>query len=337
MGPTFSTVQSTAPDNPSPGGTSGRCRVKISRQAAAGLVAVLFVLTVVLFALNLAFNFDSSRSAILGEEVKSVGKVSDKYDTPITPAGSAFAIWGVIYLWNTLLLVFALYDAFMPLVCGFRIGRRRHQDEGDQTGAFDKHLLTPLFYVSYSLACVSNAVWVYVWTNEMLGLSVLFLLFVNIGLWGAIAAVFWKGRSVPEPCNCNFDAFTFHALVVNGLFIYATWVVVALLLNLISWVTYDLETLSAERMATVSLSILICAVALWFAARVVLLRGQFLTLCLFTDFAVLLWALSWSLHRNYDAGSTNTILTIAPLVLIGVCFILYTCLWLFVLASERRG
>lgn len=41
--------------------------------------------------------------------VANVGAVSDEFDSPIVPAGYAFAIWGVIFL---LLLVYAVYQAF---------------------------------------------------------------------------------------------------------------------------------------------------------------------------------------------------------------------------------
>ncbi|CEM29577.1 unnamed protein product [Vitrella brassicaformis CCMP3155] len=314
--------------------------------AVSGWLAVLSVSTVVLFALNLAFNNDGSRSAILGEDVQPVGEVSDEFDSTITPRGIAFAIWGLIYFWNAVLMVFALYDAFAPLFRGFRRGRvtSDYHAEEEAASGLDKHLLTPLFYLSYSLTCVSSAVWIYVWTNEKLGLSVLFLLLMNVGLWGAIAAVFSHYRSLTggrkegftkfQRNFSRFDFFGFHAFVVNGLFIYATWVAVALLLNLTTWVAFDLKTLSAERMATVSLVILICEVALWFTAQNTFLERY--TRYLVIDYLVLFWAVGWSLDKNYKAGATNTIVTIALLALIGLCFVVRICL-LIGRAIHRRA
>ncbi len=76
--------------------------------------------------------------------------VSDKYPTLVTPAGYAFAIWGIIYLG---VIAFSLYQA-MPM----------------QLENFRK-IRTP-----YLLSCLANSVWIYLWHHELIVASVFAML-----------------------------------------------------------------------------------------------------------------------------------------------------------------
>ena len=70
------------------------------------------------------------------------GAVSDKYDTHITPAGYAFAIWSLIYLG---MIAFSIYQALPSQAARFR-GLRR----------------------IYIISCVANCAWLYVWSQELI-------------------------------------------------------------------------------------------------------------------------------------------------------------------------
>lgn len=81
----------------------------------------------------------------------SIGEVSRQYDTLLTPAGYAFSIWGLIYL-------------FQLAFVGFQWYRWRQNPEAEelrQTGYW------------YALTNLANACWVLSWVNEHLLLSVL--------------------------------------------------------------------------------------------------------------------------------------------------------------------
>ena len=73
--------------------------------AAAGAASALQALNLVAVVGTVAFNVWVSRRPLNGV---TQGEISAAYPTLITPAGWAFAIWGVIYMG---LLVFALYQA----------------------------------------------------------------------------------------------------------------------------------------------------------------------------------------------------------------------------------
>jgi translocator protein len=76
--------------------------------------------------------------------------ISDKYPTVVTPAGYAFAIWGVIYAG---LIIFSIFQA-MPM----------------QLENFRK-IRTP-----YLVSCLANCVWIYLWHHELMVASVFAML-----------------------------------------------------------------------------------------------------------------------------------------------------------------
>ncbi len=91
---------------------------------------------------------------------KTVADVSARYDTLITPAGYAFAIWGVIYL---LLLLFAGYQWYAWL-------KNREDTALKQTGLW------------FALGNLANGLWIVVWLNEYLALSVVVILILLVSL-----------------------------------------------------------------------------------------------------------------------------------------------------------
>lgn len=90
----------------------------------------------------------------------SVGAISDKYPTLFTPAGYAFSIWGLIYL-------FLIGFVINQWVAYFR----------DKDGELIRR--TGIWFILSNLA---NATWIVAWVNESLGLSVLIMLVLLFSL-----------------------------------------------------------------------------------------------------------------------------------------------------------
>ncbi|HEX8736427.1 MAG TPA: TspO/MBR family protein [Pyrinomonadaceae bacterium] len=125
----------------------------------------------------------------------TVGAISDKYPTLITPAGYAFSIWGLIYLG---MILFSIYQALPAQTANPRFLRTR---------------------TIYIASCVANCAWLYFWLHEQIlaATAVIFILlaalaFININLKGA--------NSISE---------TWLVRVPFG--IYFGWVTVASILN----------------------------------------------------------------------------------------------------------
>jgi hypothetical protein len=91
---------------------------------------------------------------------KTVGEVSDKYNTLIAPAGYAFAIWGLIYLFLIMFVGYQWYSYY----------KLKQDTEIKQTGLW------------LSLANIANGLWIIAWLNEALGISVLLIFILLISL-----------------------------------------------------------------------------------------------------------------------------------------------------------
>ena len=85
----------------------------------------------------------------------TTGEVSRKFYIEITPAGWAFSIWGLIYIWQGAWIIYSL-----TLLC--------RKDSPD--------VISPVLLMIYILASVVNASWIIVWSHEWIQVSS-FLLF----------------------------------------------------------------------------------------------------------------------------------------------------------------
>ena len=91
---------------------------------------------------------------------KTVADISARYDTLITPAGYAFAIWGIIYL---LLILFVGYQWYAWL-------KNKEDTSLKQTGLW------------LALGNIANGLWIVLWLNEYLALSVLLIFILLFSL-----------------------------------------------------------------------------------------------------------------------------------------------------------
>lgn len=122
-----------------------------------------------LFVLTILMNYLSQ--GVLFED-KTIGEVSDKYSTLITPAGYAFAIWGLIYL---TLGAYVFYQAF----------RAKPEDHVYNRAAF------PLV-----LNLVANSVWLVAFQLEYIALSGIFMLVILVTLI-QLVIIWTQDRSLP--------------------------------------------------------------------------------------------------------------------------------------------
>jgi benzodiazapine receptor len=95
----------------------------------------------------IAFGFTLWRNAASSMGDVSVGSVSDKYPTLITPSGSAFSIWGLIYI---MLLLFVLRENIRPSST-LRPDTARN------------------LYILFDVTCVVNIIWIELFVREYVG------------------------------------------------------------------------------------------------------------------------------------------------------------------------
>jgi len=143
-------------------------------------------------------------TAAVGFRGKTVGGLSDAYDTLFTPAGYAFSIWGLIFLGQI-------------AHAGYQI-RLAFGERAEERDVFFREIGPWLLVTN-----VLNIVWTAVWLSEWTATSVAILSGMNVCLFVAMRRLRMQ----------VWDAsFRIVALVWWPIGVYAGWVAVAVLANL---------------------------------------------------------------------------------------------------------
>lgn len=149
------------------------------------------------FILSIFINYWVNTDAYKG---KSVGEISNQYDSLITPAPYTFSIWGIIYLSITAFIVYQWYIA--------------------KTGKGIETLQLTGFWLA--LANILNTFWIIAWTHNYIGLSV----FLIIGLLLCLIML-----TVRLNLECWDAPIRTIVLVWWPITIYLGWVVLATVAN----------------------------------------------------------------------------------------------------------
>lgn len=120
------------------------------------------ILNVLVLAVTIFWNYYTNTGQI---SETTVGELSDKYSTLFTPAGYAFAIWGIIYLG-------LIYQSIYTLYCAFKKSKR------------DDFISKGIPWVI--LANVANCSWLWFWFNEDLLMSMIILFAITLFLMIAV-------------------------------------------------------------------------------------------------------------------------------------------------------
>lgn len=157
--------------------------------------------TFVVFVL-IYWNYWSNSGGING---KTVGELSDEYANLFTPAGYAFAIWGIIFIG---LIVFSVNQ----LILAFKGGE--HSESILQTGPW------------LTLANIGNGVWLWFWLQEQTGISVLVMLFILFSLIQVILRLNMERWDAPISVIVK---------VWWPICAYSGWIAVATIANVAAW------------------------------------------------------------------------------------------------------
>lgn len=131
----------------------------------------------------------------------TIGSLSEDYYNLFTPAGYAFAIWGIIYIALIAYAIFQVRNAFK---------------EGGETWFITK--TGPWFII----ANVANAAWVVAWLYEYTGLSVILMFIILISLIKIILNTNMERWDAP----LKIIAFTWWPICL-----YSGWIAVATIAN----------------------------------------------------------------------------------------------------------
>ena len=208
----------------------------------------------------------------------------------VTPANFTFAIWGVIFIWQSAWLVYA-WTVFRP--------------EAVRT-------ISISVYQGFAAGSAVNIVWLYLFGNELINLSELFLVAFNVVIYittSAFAFYFYANMSTAR----KMDVLLTRVLVLNGLSLYAAWTTIAFLLNtsIVMQYTFGLDP---STVGTVTLSLLTAALLLYFTLENTVLAQY--ARDVFTVYPVVIWALIGILDKHWGkpGEGQNTIYTLVLLI-----------------------
>lgn len=226
----------------------------------------------------------------------------------VTPAGWAFSIWGVIYTWQGLWIIYAWSFVCRPSV--------------------PRTIFTGVYF-GYVLVCIANITWIFVWGNELVTVAAAVLIMFNIVFYPTIAMLaFFLARATSDAKL--YDVWLTRILVLNGLLFYATWTTIASLINLTAAVQYDADY-NGSNAAYISLSLLTATVITYFLLENTLF-DRYLRY-VFAVYPVIIWALSAVLQKKWNSDNPSgvniftmvlLIVTVILAVLRIVLFILFT-------------
>ena len=170
----------------------------LKKQQALSTVNMIAVL------LTISINYYSQIHGINGNRV---GEISAKYSNLFTPAGYAFAIWGIIFI---ALFIFAAYQMYCTII------RKQTFDFISQAGLW------------FTLATLFTGLWVIVWLYDYTFVSIFFMLVILFSLMKIVV-------------NTNMERWRAPAKTIMfgwwPISIFAGWIAVATIANISAYLS----------------------------------------------------------------------------------------------------
>ncbi|KAH9507419.1 hypothetical protein Btru_058039 [Bulinus truncatus] len=256
--------------------------------------------------------------------INKTGVLSDYYYTAVTPAGWTFSIWGFIYAWQALWVLYSLIN-----LC-------RKTQKGP---VCDNPRFIPLSLLALCIIiCCLNIIWLITFDRQHIEVSCAALIAYQLLMYAALFVSYRAlDRASPQLVDQKQikDIWLTRALVHNGLGIQATWVTIATLLNIAMVMSYSGDKLvSVDTAGTVVLSILSFELLSFaFADLFMLDRYSRYTI---TPYMVVIVALSGSVNKRYEDGERNSVFKAVLLAIAGALFVIKICVTLFKHFKKQR-
>ena len=257
---------------------------------------------------------------IIGTFVSTVGNVSDRYNTQVTPAGWTFSIWGIIYTWLAVWIVH-----------GFSTICRR--GDGDYL-YISPDAQPPWLFLMFVLNMAANVSWLVLFDREMMIGALVMVLVMVLTIYLCLGlshrGLFLHTTDLIR-CGQRKEVWMIRIIAQNGLSFYCTWVSIATILNFTIVLVYTAEV-SQDNAASAGLAILTAEILLFFALQTSVL-DKFIRYT-FSPYLVLVFALSGVLAKNWDSSNRNSIWTVVLICVAGL--LLAIRLVLMVLWHKKR-
>ncbi|CAK8688937.1 unnamed protein product [Clavelina lepadiformis] len=298
---------------------------------------ISYALSVIFAYMNSAANRRGQPDPVLSSLFKNSTSVIDrKYWQEITPIGTIFVIiWPVIYLWNAVGIFYLFASLFLP--------QHRSPVKIEPT-------LTPYhFLISYIMLFLLPIAWIFSFDNEILELSLTFLILAALTAYVTIGISCKRthdSHKILKNSKSKVMLWLTRILVQNGLCVLATWLTIAMLINVVNVIIYynspgldvalHKDTLNQEDASTVGLSILLFFIISWFIIENVIWEKY----CRynFTIYPVVILGSGGLVARlRVEGGTRNLILASVVLSISSLAFIVRIALSVYRSRSRNRG
>ncbi|XP_059173978.1 uncharacterized protein LOC131954369 [Physella acuta] len=245
------------------------------------------------------------------------GDISAKFETPITPAGWTFSIWGFIYAWQTLWVIYSLVN-----IC-------RKSGSGP---LYENPRFLPLSMLGVCIIiCCVNIAWLISFDRQEIEAACGLLIAYGFLMYGAMYISYKaldKASAQLVEQKRTVDIWLTRALVHNGLGIQATWVTIATLLNVSMVMIYSgNQSVDHQTSGTIVLAILSAELSIYAIADFFFLdRYSRYTI---TPYMVVVVALIGSINKHYEDGEQNSIFKIVLLAVAGALLVLKIAVTIF--------
>ncbi|KAM4623288.1 uncharacterized protein ACJ7VT_004382 [Polymixia lowei] len=274
--------------------------------------SIIVVLSVLFFITALVVNALAGTGK--GPFHSSTGNVSARYETDITPAGWTFSIWGIIYTWLTLMVLYITTYLFR--------------------GFWAVCLLPYGFYGSWLSNMLMNMIWLLLWDRELMVACLFVLILVSFSSYSALFFCcyatdyygVWLKRQHPKDLAC------LRILVQNGLALYTTWISVATLINFS--LVLNLVGVARNTAATASLFILLAELLGWFILENFVFDRWVRNIL--TVYPVVILALVGNYTRHYDPADPSPNAIFMAVLLVLSCVILVTRVSLVIWRNRKQ-
>ncbi|CAN9502905.1 unnamed protein product [Ophioblennius macclurei] len=269
-------------------------------------IVVIVVCTVVYVAVLI---INALAGAGRGPFRTTTGNVSGRFETDITPAGWTFSIWGVIYTWLTLMVIYLTTFIFR--------------------GSWAQRLLPYAFYFCWLCNMMLNVTWLLVWDREMMLVALVVLILIVITNYCALFCCCYATDYYGLWLHTYHrkDLYCLRILVQNGLALYTTWTSIASLINFS--LVLHLWGVDRSTAATASLCILLFGLSTWFIMENWVLDRWVRNIL--TVYIVVIVALVGNVYKHFDPEdpTPNSVFMVVLLVVSCILFVsrVFTVIW----------
>jgi len=280
---------------------------------------ILICVNVVLYIVHLVLN-GLSAAGTSSLFPYSVSDISKAFTLELTPVGATFSIWGAIFAWQILWIIYTVVTTF----------------RSDKPSA---NILSIRFFVAFILNIVFISAWLFVWARKQIIAALVVIIIGQICVDTAIAFAmcdlkrFIDGGS--DDVN-KWDVWCQRMLVQNGLIFYATWTTVASLINIAVVVAYRGSGATTYTASIISLSILAVFAVGWFVLESFLLTNY--ATYTFSAYITLIIACSGVYKANNTAKGNGVLKWFSlALVIVAAVFLVVRLIIIGIRHKKKEG